>query len=535
MIGGAPFGRIKDLEADLADIMHQIQGGVGTVKTVNNASPDANGNVNIAIPDVSPLATKTEVQAVASGSPKGVYATLSALQTAFPSGNSNIYIVTADGGWYYWSGSAWTKGGTYQSASGIARNSLASSFLNKTVYLDSTYNLDNVVDDGVYIVTTATSKPTGFTSTFAMLEVQSYQDLTDFSSRWIHQTLKDIGNQTVYYTRILDKKTPANNKPWSQITNINRANLAGSFLGGSAYLDSTYDLNNVKDDGVYAVTTATNKPSAFTANMGFLEVQGHIEPGYGARWAIQTLRDAYNLNIAYIRKVDIKTPANNTPWVPITASKFAGKKLLCMGDSITEGAGASNLATTSYPPLIANLTGMVVTNVGHSGARWQRDGSANEPISIVNVASTTNFSTYDYVTIFAGTNDWGGGALPIGTVTDTVENTMCGAINKTLQYIFTSNPSAKVAIITPMFRQRQASGDNLDSDNYTIGGKWLKDYVDAIVSVAKKNHIPVLNMYDECLINLMNYATYLSDGLHPNDTGYVLVANKIVDFLQRIY
>jgi hypothetical protein len=59
-------------------------------------------------------ATKAEVAAI-SASPKGVYATLTDLQTAFPTGNSNLYIVSADGKWYYWSGSAWVAGGVYQS------------------------------------------------------------------------------------------------------------------------------------------------------------------------------------------------------------------------------------------------------------------------------------------------------------------------------------------------------------------------------------------------------------------------------------
>jgi hypothetical protein len=51
---------------------------------------------------------------VTKGSPSGVYATVSALQTAKPTGDGNIYLVSADGKWYYWSGSAWTAGGVYQ-------------------------------------------------------------------------------------------------------------------------------------------------------------------------------------------------------------------------------------------------------------------------------------------------------------------------------------------------------------------------------------------------------------------------------------
>lgn len=48
------------------------------------------------------------------GNPNGVYATLSALQSAFPAGTSGIYVITADGNWYYWNGTAWTIGGIYQ-------------------------------------------------------------------------------------------------------------------------------------------------------------------------------------------------------------------------------------------------------------------------------------------------------------------------------------------------------------------------------------------------------------------------------------
>jgi hypothetical protein len=85
----------------------------------------------------------TKTASVASGSPKGTYATASALTTAFPSGNSNIYVVTADGGWYYWNGSAWTKGGTYQST-GVAPNAIDVSNLS-----------DNIVTKGFPFASTA--------------------------------------------------------------------------------------------------------------------------------------------------------------------------------------------------------------------------------------------------------------------------------------------------------------------------------------------------------------------------------------------
>lgn len=78
-------------------------------------------------------------QSVASGSPAGVYATLSDLQTDNPS-HTKIYLVLADGKWYYYDNdeSAWTAGGTYQST-GIAEGGV------------KYYNLDTTLTSGIAI------------------------------------------------------------------------------------------------------------------------------------------------------------------------------------------------------------------------------------------------------------------------------------------------------------------------------------------------------------------------------------------------
>lgn len=118
-------------------------------------------------------ATKEEVQAVASGSPKGTYATLTALQTAFPAGNTNIYLVIADGNWYYWSGSAWESGGVYQST-GIADNSIKPE---NTTFISSTKNKFNKNDviKGAYInnanVVTSGTSASGFDCHTGYIEV----------------------------------------------------------------------------------------------------------------------------------------------------------------------------------------------------------------------------------------------------------------------------------------------------------------------------------------------------------------------------
>lgn len=57
----------------------------------------------------------TRLESATSGSPKGVYSTLSALETADPD-HDFIYVVSEDGKWYYYDSTeeAWTEGGVYQ-------------------------------------------------------------------------------------------------------------------------------------------------------------------------------------------------------------------------------------------------------------------------------------------------------------------------------------------------------------------------------------------------------------------------------------
>lgn len=76
----------------------------------------------------------TKVSNVASGSPKGAYASLSALQTAKPNGDNGIYITTDNGHWYYYN-DGWKDGGVYQASASL--NQTADKVLYSTIDLTS--------------------------------------------------------------------------------------------------------------------------------------------------------------------------------------------------------------------------------------------------------------------------------------------------------------------------------------------------------------------------------------------------------------
>ncbi|MEH7093934.1 SGNH/GDSL hydrolase family protein [Neobacillus vireti] len=124
-------------------------------------------------------ANKTELMNIGNGSPKGAYATLSALQTDFPTGTSGIYVVSADGKWYFWNGSVWTAGGIYQSTA-LADGTVTpekTTFANTDVYkyvkpkniLDMNSLSTGVLNSSGAVDATNTSyKTTNFISVFGL-------------------------------------------------------------------------------------------------------------------------------------------------------------------------------------------------------------------------------------------------------------------------------------------------------------------------------------------------------------------------------
>ena len=77
---------------------------------------------------------------------QGFYATASALTTAFPTGNTNNYVVTADNYIYRWNGSAWVSTGVLFNANGIAIGAVTYDKLadNAGDGLIGSYNLNNL-------------------------------------------------------------------------------------------------------------------------------------------------------------------------------------------------------------------------------------------------------------------------------------------------------------------------------------------------------------------------------------------------------
>jgi lysophospholipase L1-like esterase len=243
-------------------------------------------------------------------------------------------------------------------------------------------------------------------------------------------------------------------------------------------------------------------------------------------------------------------------------SKLKGKKSVHFGDSIT----GNYSAPVDYPTYIANATGLEVYNVGVGGTRMAYDGTYTnyDPFCMVKIVDalvsgdwteqnaaypnltlqaksqidrlkTINLSTIDYATIWFGANDYTGTGRIENEANSKDITYYAGATRYVLEKLLTNYPQLKILLITPMYRDRLNTGDGLNTDDNSYKGFYMYQYADKIVEIAKKYHIPVLNMHDTSGINKFTAATYLEDGLHPSLTGRQLLGSKIAGELLRSY
>lgn len=142
----------------------------------------------------------------------------------------------------------------------------------------------------------------------------------------------------------------------------------------------------------------------------------------------------------------------------------------------------------------------------------------------------------DYYTIEHGINDWGH-STAVGTIEDYVNDTRNGTFAASyrilIDKIYATNPKAMIILCTP--RKAYGFGDFLPSHWYdALNGIYLEDYVKLIREIADYESLPVADFF-RYAANQHNLASLSIDqALHPNDTGYQIMANILVEAFRKV-
>lgn len=217
--------------------------------------------------------------------------------------------------------------------------------------------------------------------------------------------------------------------------------------------------------------------------------------------------------------------------------ELKGLKAIFLGDSITEGAGAST-PDKVYWKVLGDMTGLKTVGYGVGGTRIarQREASACDRWDMDFCLRAQGMDKEaDIVGVFGGTNDYGHGLAPVGERTDTDVYTFYGALNFLYTYLIETYPKAFIFVMTPLHRTNE---QRLTGDGYKKPSLPLSGYVSIIREVAEKYSLPVLDFYANASIypdNEISKNTWTADGLHPNDAGYAKLAGMIAAFLKNNY
>ena len=216
--------------------------------------------------------------------------------------------------------------------------------------------------------------------------------------------------------------------------------------------------------------------------------------------------------------------ANNPKYQTLDGKRIVDAHWLSLGTSITwYNDNVSSAFTKGYQTrVLEQLAFKQFTNKGISGA------TINSTVSQIIKA--------DYYTIEHGVNDWGH-STPVGTLDDYINNTKNGTFaayyREIIDAIYKENPKAMIILCTP--RKAYGFGTYLPAHWYDPqNGIYLKDYADIIQQIAAYESLPVADWFNLCG-NQTNLARLSIDqALHPNDDGYQLMANVLLQAFEQV-
>ena len=218
--------------------------------------------------------------------------------------------------------------------------------------------------------------------------------------------------------------------------------------------------------------------------------------------------------------------------------ELKGKKVLFLGDSITRGSGTS-CEENIYWNVFGRNTGAIVKGYGISGTRIAPQRAPESP-------GGESYAQYfgsrvedmdaeaDIVVVFGGTNDFGHGDAPLGSMADREETSFYGALHCLYRKLLAKYPTAEIVVMTPLHREGE-------EDIYRFWGVRgvtdLAGYVQAIREVAEFYAIPVLDLFRMGGITPgldVLREIYMPDGLHPGDAGAARIASRLEGFLKTL-
>lgn len=531
-----------------------------------------------------------KIQNIVDGSPKGTYPNLTALQLAKPNGEQGVFVTSDNGHWYYWD-NQWRDGGVYQGKT-VPEKSIGKVHFDFYSNDSKSANLfveDNIVEGGFFTSSGTFTKSDNWG--YVKINANPGEEfVTNRNFYYIAFFRGDIFVSGARSTPHSSFTIPSgvdnfripiplrNNPEYNKLSGFGiikgkyaKENIPQSNVDNSAYITASNISNNavfpqiltggkplkinfidekwrltippttfvIYKDEFVGVVAETVILEGITANTGSYL---YFEPS--TRKIIEKTRretnngDSVILGILFSYEIPSRWMINIANPIliedRICSQKWVGKKVACLGDSITQ---KTENVRKYYDFWKVYLSPDVVLDYGVAGSSISRK-TGEWPTWDTQVPFVERIKTIpkdiDVLTIFGGVNDWVADRT-LGSLGDTEDTTFYGALDKMFKYATQNFQDKDIYVFTPLqndWIKRPANDGTTDGRNRS--GKYLKEYVEAIKQVAEKYAIPVCDLYSTMFYPFAEGFTekYMPDGLHPNESAHKLMANKMANFIE---
>lgn len=152
----------------------------------------------------------------------------------------------------------------------------------------------------------------------------------------------------------------------------------------------------------------------------------------------------------------------------------------------------------------------------------------------INELEQIDFASVELLIIGHGINDYHAGMPIYDEEAPRDVYTFAGALRSTIETLQNKYPNLRILLLTSTYSWYPYNdGYELTCETYNLGGGLLEDYVSAEIGVAEIMGVEVIDLYHDFYPHEQwsDWEIYTRDGLHPNEAGRRLIAEKIYEYL----